>query len=682
MHCNIASAGVLPGYAGDTPGGSAMREFDYIIIGAGSAGCVLANRLSADPQLQVLLVEAGPRDRHPFIHMPAGLARLVDNRRLNWSYHTEPEPQLQGRRLWWPRGKVLGGSSSINAMCYVRGVAGDYDRWAAAGASGWDWAGVLPWFRHAECNSRGGDALHGDAGPLHVSDLRHVNPLSRAFVDAGVQAGHPHNADFNGPTQVGVGLYQVTQKQGARCSSAAAYLAPVRQRRNLHVLTGAQVERIQVDAGRAHGIVLRQGRQRQHLHARREVLLSAGAVNSPQLLMLSGIGPADALRAHGITVRLDQPQGGANLQDHLDICTLYRTVPGVSYDRASELKIAFDWFLRGHRGAGSSNIAEAGGFVRSRFAADERADIQFHFVPAMLDDHGRHRLPGDGYTLHACYLHPRSRGHIAQAGADQPGVAGMATGQHQRQVGALRDEFAERIVSLQRRARAPGFQLRVRMHQQAVPVRRHRHRHQPLQGGQHQSAEEHRPEVVAMAAAAGHGLAVERMQVQLVPAQRCIQQRIGRDQRGHARGRRAAHAGTERDALVDLDLEPERQRQCLPQRDQRRAGGVDRRVSGQVHGGTADRRDADFRGVDAAHRHRVADTGHGIAEQVEPDRHVRHRGRGEGARLVPAGGGLHCLPAHSRVPSPAATRSTSANTPAAVTSGPAPGPCTTSGLSQ
>jgi len=418
MHCNIASAGVLPGYAGDTPGGSAMREFDYIIIGAGSAGCVLANRLSADPQLQVLLVEAGPRDRHPFIHMPAGLARLVDNRRLNWSYHTEPETQLQGRRLWWPRGKVLGGSSSINAMCYVRGVAGDYDRWAAAGASGWDWAGVLPWFRHAECNSRGGDALHGHAGPLHVSDLRHVNPLSHAFVDAGVQAGHPHNADFNGPTQVGVGLYQVTQKQGARCSSAAAYLAPVRQRRNLHVLTGAQVERIQVDAGRAHGIVLRQGRQRQHLHARREVLLSAGAVNSPQLLMLSGIGPADALRAHGIAVRLDQPQVGANLQDHLDICTLYRTVPGVSYDRASELKIAFDWFLRGHRGAGSSNIAEAGGFVRSRFAADERADIQFHFVPAMLDDHGRHRLPGDGYTLHACYLHPRSRGRIALAGAD------------------------------------------------------------------------------------------------------------------------------------------------------------------------------------------------------------------------------------------------------------------------
>ena len=402
-----------------------MREFDYIIVGAGSAGCVLANRLSADPQVQVLLVEAGPRDRHPFIHMPAGLARLVNNRRLNWSYDTAPEPQLQGRRLWWPRGKVLGGSSSINAMCYVRGVPGDYDRWAAAGATGWDWTGVLPWFLHSECNDRGGDALHGDAGPLHVSDLRHVNPLSHAFIEAGVQAGHAHNHDFNGGQQLGVGLYQVTQKDGARCSSATAYLAPVRQRRNLQVLTGALVERILIDAGRAHGIVLRRGGQQQRVHARREVLLSAGAINSPQLLMLSGIGPADALRAHGITVQLDQPQVGANLQDHLDICTLYRTVPGVSYDRASELKIGLDWFLRGRRGAGCSNVAEAGGFARSRFAPDERADIQFHFVPAMLDDHGRRRLPGDGYTLHACYLHPRSRGRIALAGPDPatpPGI--------------------------------------------------------------------------------------------------------------------------------------------------------------------------------------------------------------------------------------------------------------------
>ena len=395
-----------------------MKEFDYIIVGAGSAGCVLANRLSVDPQTHVLLVEAGPRDWHPFIHMPAGIARLVNNQRLNWSYHTEPEPALGDRRLWWPRGKTLGGSSAINAMCYVRGVAGDYDRWAQAGADGWDWNGVLPWFRHSEGNTRGADALHGGDGPLKVSDLRHVNPLSRAFIAAGQQAGHPLNDDFNGPRHEGVGLYQVTQKDGARCSSAVAYLAPVRARPNLQVITGALVERLQIDNGRAVGVHLHAGGQRQYLRAAAEVLLCAGAINSPQLLMLSGIGPADHLRTHGIDVRQDHPGVGANLQDHLDICTLYRTTPGVSYDRASEVLIGLNYFLRGRRGAGTSNVAEAGGFVRSRFAPDERADIQFHFVPAMLDDHGRNRLPGDGYTLHACYLHPRSRGRIHLANAD------------------------------------------------------------------------------------------------------------------------------------------------------------------------------------------------------------------------------------------------------------------------
>lgn len=407
-----------PFYSAELGKGKAVKEFDYIIVGAGSAGCVLANRLSADPQRRVLLIEAGPRDWNPLIHMPAGIARLVNNRRLNWSYDTEPEPALDNRRLWWPRGKVLGGSSSINAMCYVRGVPGDYDRWAQAGADGWHWDNVLPWFRCSEGNGRGTDALHGGDGPLKVSDLRHVNPLSRAFIEAGQQAGFALNSDFNGPSQQGMGLYQVTQKDGARCSSAAAYLAPVRQRPNLQVLTGALVERLQIQGERVTGVALRVRGQPQQVRASREVLLSAGAINSPQLLMLSGIGPAGHLRGHGIEVRLDQPGVGANLQDHLDICTLYRTVPGVSYDRASELKIGFDYFLCGHRGAGTSNVAEAGGFVRSRFAADERADIQFHFVPAMLDNHGRHRLPGDGYTLHACYLHPRSRGRIELASDD------------------------------------------------------------------------------------------------------------------------------------------------------------------------------------------------------------------------------------------------------------------------
>jgi choline dehydrogenase len=392
--------------------------YDYIIVGAGSAGCVLANRLSADPHNRVLLIEAGPADRHPFIHMPAGIAHLVKNRRLNWSYDTAAEAQLDGRRLWWPRGKVLGGSSAINAMCYIRGVAGDYDRWAAAGADGWDWNSVLPYFRRSERNGRGGDELHGDSGPLHVNDLRHVNPLSQAFIEAGQQAGWPHNNDFNGHQQHGVGLYQVTQKDGARCSSAVAYLAPVRKRANLSVVTGALVERLQVEAGRVTGVAYRLGGQRHVARAQAEVLLCAGAINSPQLLMLSGIGPAAELQRHGIHVLLDQPAIGANLQDHLDICTLYHTVPGVSYDRASELKVAIDYYLRGRRGAGTSNVAEAGGFVRSRFAPDERADIQFHFVPAMLDDHGRKRLSGDGYTLHGCYLHPRSRGRLTLASAD------------------------------------------------------------------------------------------------------------------------------------------------------------------------------------------------------------------------------------------------------------------------
>jgi choline dehydrogenase-like flavoprotein len=393
--------------------------FDFIIIGAGSAGCVLANRLSADPALRVLLLEAGPRDRHPFIHMPAGLAKLASNTRINWNYNTAPEPRLDGRSLWWPRGRVLGGSSSINAMCYVRGIPADYDAWAAAGAAGWGWDAVLPYFRRAESNTRGADALHGGDGPLTVSDLRYVNALSEAFVQAGVQAGYPHNHDFNGPSQQGFGLYQVTQREGARCSAAVAYLDPVRARSNLTVQTGALVSRITFDASadgrpRADGVAYSLDGTARNAVAR-EVIVCGGAINSPQLLLLSGIGPAPQLRAFDIDVVCDRRGVGGNLQDHLDICTLQHSIQRVTYDRLSDLRVAFDYFLRGHRGPGTSNIAEAGAFVRSRLAPDARADIQLHFIPAMLDDHGRHRLPGDGYTAHACFLRPRSRGRIALA---------------------------------------------------------------------------------------------------------------------------------------------------------------------------------------------------------------------------------------------------------------------------
>ncbi len=284
---------------------------------------------------------------------------------------------------------------------------------------------MLPYFRRSEGNARGADALHGADGPLSVSDLRYVNPLSHAFIEAAGQAGYPANADFNGPRQEGVGLYQVTQRDGSRCSSAVAYLRPAKARPNLGVVTGAQVNRITFEGARASGVVYGAAGGAFHQVATREVLLCGGAINSPQLLMLSGIGPAAELRRHGIKPLHDAPGVGANLQDHLDICTLWHSTRRVTYDRISDLRIAFDYYLRGHSGPGSSNIAEAGGFVRSALAPDGRADIQFHFVPAMLDDHGRHRLPGDGYTLHACFLRPRSRGRIALAsnrGSDKPRI--------------------------------------------------------------------------------------------------------------------------------------------------------------------------------------------------------------------------------------------------------------------
>ena len=391
--------------------------FDYIVIGAGSAGCVLANRLSADPSVRVLLLEAGGRDWHPFIHMPAGIAKIVGKKGVNWDYSTEPEAQLAGRRLWWPRGKVLGGSSSINAMCYIRGHRADYDEWSALGADGWNWDAVLPYFKRAEGNTRGADALHGAEGPLSVSDLRYRNPLSAVFLDAAHGAGLPDNTDFNGAEQAGAGYYQVTQRNGARCSTAQAYLTPVRQRSNLTVVTGARVNRIVTERGRATAVVYTAAGKAYCHGAGREVLLCGGAINSPQILMLSGIGPADELRKQGITVVADAPEVGSNLQDHLDICTLQQCLKPITYDRVSDIAVAWNYYV--HRnGPGTSNIAEAGGFVRSRLAPDARPDIQLHFVPALLDDHGRHRLPGDGYTLHACFLRPKSRGRIALATAN------------------------------------------------------------------------------------------------------------------------------------------------------------------------------------------------------------------------------------------------------------------------
>jgi choline dehydrogenase len=398
------------------------ETFDYIVVGAGSAGCVLASRLSEDSEVRVLLLEAGPSD-HPWawqLHMPAALAYPLKNQRYNWGYWSEPEPHMDGRCMYCPRGRVLGGSSSINGMAYVRGHARDYDRWAQGGLRGWDYPHVLPYFKRAETRAEGGDDYRGDSGPLHVATGACRNPLYGAFIEAGHQAGYPVTADMNGHRQEGFGPMDMTVHAGRRWSAARAYLDPSRRRRNLRVRTGALTCRVRFEGTRAVGVdYLRKG-QTVSVLAGREVIIAGGAINSPQLLMLSGIGDADELARFDIPVVSHLPGVGGNLQDHIEIYVQHACTKPISlYDAQkpwNKLFIGLEWLLL-RRGIGASSHFEAGAFIRSR-AGVEHPDLQYHFLPLAVNYDGSNPQRTPGFQAHVGPMRPTSVGRIRLRAAD------------------------------------------------------------------------------------------------------------------------------------------------------------------------------------------------------------------------------------------------------------------------
>jgi choline dehydrogenase len=390
-------------------------SFDYIVIGAGSAGCVLANRLTASGRHRVLLLEAGGHDRHMWIHIPLGFAKLFDNAKVNWLYKSEPEPELNNRSIIQPRGKVLGGSSSINGLLYIRGQHEDYDHWRQLGNAGWAFEDVLPYFRRAEDQERGADELHGTGGPLAVSNVCEPHPLCEAFIAAAAESGVPRNEDFNGPRQEGAGYFQLTAKKGRRWSTAAGYLRQARRRPNLKVELDALATRILISGRRAVGVEYRRGDQARTAYAEGEVILAGGAFNSPQLLQLSGLGAADLLRAHGIEVIADLPGVGADLQDHLQVRMQFRcTQPITMNDVVNNWRHRYGAGLRyalSRKGLLSIGAGYAGAFLRTRQDLAS-PDVQIHFLIFSTEVAGAALHPFSGFMASVCQLRPESRGFV------------------------------------------------------------------------------------------------------------------------------------------------------------------------------------------------------------------------------------------------------------------------------